>query len=206
MLLGLGAVALVLFSDYRYKRYLAFIDMDNHRQDLAYQPFQSVMSFGSGNWTGLGLGKGLQVLYLPEAHTDFISAIIGEELGFLGILALCGAYLLIVSRGVKIALEAADDYGSFLAFGIATLFGVQVLVNLAVAMAILPTKGLTLPFMSYGGSSLLVNAAGVGVMLSVSRPRTNEVSSAVRAQAKTSEGAPSASAVIATAAEEGAST
>jgi cell division protein FtsW len=205
-LLGMGAVALVMFSDYRLKRWLAFTDMDNHRQDLAYQPFQSVMSFGSGNWTGLGLGRGLQVLYLPEAHTDFISAIIGEELGFIGILGLCGAYLIIVSRGVKIALEAADDYGSFLAFGIATLFGVQALVNLAVAMAILPTKGLTLPFMSYGGSSLLVNAAGIGVILSVSRPRTNEVSPAIRAQAKTSEGAPSASAVIATAAEEGAST
>jgi len=205
MLLGLGAAALVRFSGYRYARYLAFIDMDNHRQDLAYQPFQSVMSFGSGGFSGLGLGKGLQVLYLPEAHTDFISAIIGEELGFIGILGLCGAYLVIVSRGVKIALEAADDYGSFLAFGIATLFGVQALVNLAVAMAILPTKGLTLPFMSYGGSSLLVNAAGVGVLLSVSRPRSNEVSPAVRAQAKTSDGAPSASAVVATAAEEGTS-
>lgn len=201
--LGVGAVALVMFSDYRLKRLMAYIDMANHRQDSAYQPFQSVMSFGSGSWSGLGLGKGLQVLYLPEAHTDFISAIIGEELGFLGILGLCGAYLLIVSRGVKIALEAADDYGSFLSFGIATLFGVQVLVNLAVAMAILPTKGLTLPFMSYGGSSLLVNAAGVGIMLSVSRPRTNEVPAAVKAQAKTSEGAPSASAVIATAADEG---
>lgn len=201
--LGVGAVALVLFSDYRLKRWLAFTDMDNHRQDLAYQPFQSVMSFGSGNWSGLGLGKGLQVLYLPEAHTDFISAIIGEELGFLGILGLCGAYLIIVSRGVKIALEAADDYGSFLAFGIATLFGVQVLVNLAVAMAILPTKGLTLPFMSYGGSSLLVNAAAAGVMLSVSRPRTNEIPTNVKLQAKTSEGAPSASAVVATAADEG---
>src|SRR4029078_3924121 len=113
--------------------------------------------------------------YRRGAHTGCISASIGEELGFLGILALCGAYLLIVSRGVKIALEAADDYGSFLAFRIATLFRGQVLVTLAVAMAILPTKGLTLPFMSYGGSSLLVNAAGVGVMLSVSRPRTNEV-------------------------------
>src|SRR4029453_16710137 len=99
----------------------------------------------------------------PEAHTDFISAIVGEELGFIGVLGLCAAYLVIVSRGVKIALEASDDYGSFMAFGIATLFGVQALVNLAVAMAILPTKGLTLPFMSYGGSSLLVNAAAVGV-------------------------------------------
>ncbi|MDI1432570.1 putative lipid II flippase FtsW [Polyangium sorediatum] len=203
-LLGMGAAALVAFSDYRYRRYLAFIDMDNHRQDLAYQPFQSVMSFGSGGWTGLGLGKGLQVLYLPEAHTDFISAIIGEELGFLGILGLVTAYLVIVSRGVKIALEAHDDYGSFLAFGIATLFGVQALVNLAVAMAILPTKGLTLPFMSYGGSSLLVNAAGAGVLLSVSRPRTNEVPKDKPAPVRTSEGAPSASALIATEAQDGA--
>ena len=112
------------------------------------------------------------MLYLPEAHTDFVSAIIGEELGFLGILALCAAYLVIVSRGVKIALEAADDYGSFLAFGIATMFGVQALTNLAVAMAIFPTKGLTLPFLSYGGSSLLVNAIAVGILLSISRPRT----------------------------------
>jgi len=171
MLLGLGGAALVRFSGYRYARYLSWIDMDNHRQDLAYQPFQSVMSFGSGGVAGLGLGRGLQVLYLPEAHTDFVSAIIGEELGFLGILALCAAYLLIVSRGVKIALEAADDYGSFLAFGIATMFGVQALTNLAVAMAILPTKGLTLPFLSYGGSSLLVNAVAVGILLSISRPR-----------------------------------
>jgi len=201
-LLGMGAAALVAFSDYRYRRYLAFIDMDNHRQDLAYQPFQSVMSFGSGGWTGLGLGKGLQVLYLPEAHTDFISAIIGEELGFLGILGLVGAYLVIVSRGVKIALEAADDYGSFLAFGIATLFGVQALVNLAVAMAILPTKGLTLPFMSYGGSSLLVNAAAAGILLSISRPRTNETFPAKPENIRTSEGAPSASILVATAAGE----
>jgi cell division protein FtsW len=203
MLLGLGAAALVRFSDYRSARVLAFTDMDNHRQDLAYQPFQSVMSFGSGGFSGLGLGRGLQVLYLPEAHTDFISAIIGEELGFIGVRGLCAAYLVIVSRGVKIALEAADDYGSFLAFGIATLFGVQALVNLAVAMAVLPTKGLTLPFLSYGGSSLLVNAAAVGILLSISRSRTN-VSPAKPAPVRSSEGAPSASAVVAAEAEEGA--
>src|SRR6185369_11476085 len=97
-LLGASAVILVRFSDYRFKRYLAWMDMENNRNDLAYQPFQSVMSFGSGGVSGLGLGRGLQVLYLPEAHTDFVSAIIGEELGFLGILALCMAYLLVVSR------------------------------------------------------------------------------------------------------------
>lgn len=201
MFLGLGAVALVRFSEYRFKRYLAWSDMENNRNDLAYQPFQAVMSFGSGGWHGLGLGRGLQVLYLPEAHTDFISAIIGEELGFLGILALCAAYLVVVSRGVKIALEAVDDYGSFLAFGIATLFGVQALTNLAVAMAIFPTKGLTLPFLSYGGSSLLVNAAAVGILLSISRPRTAlpEKGENVKKGA-----APSASAIVATAAVEGA--
>lgn len=171
MLMAMGAVVLVRFSDYRFKRYLAWMDMENNRNDLAYQPFQSVMSFGSGGISGLGLGRGYQVLYLPEAHTDFISAIIGEELGFIGVVFVCAAYLLIVSRGVKIALEAADDYASFLAFGIATMFGVQALTNLAVAMAILPTKGLTLPFLSFGGSSLLVNAAAAGILLSISRPR-----------------------------------
>jgi cell division protein FtsW len=200
MVISLGAVALVRFSEYRFKRYLAWMDMENNRNDLAYQPFQSVMSFGSGGIHGLGLGRGLQVLYLPEAHTDFISAIIGEELGFLGILALCTVYLMIVSRGVKIALEAADDYGSFLAFGIATMFGVQALTNLAVAMAIFPTKGLTLPFLSYGGSSLLVNAAAVGILLSISRPRT---ASAAPVENQKKGRAPSASALVATAAVEG---
>ena len=162
-------VAAVMAKGYRYQRYLAWLDMDAHKQDIAYQPFQSVMSFGSGGPTGLGLGRGLQTLYLPEAHTDFVAAIIGEELGFLGILALCGTYMLLVTRGVRAALRAPDDYGSYLAFGIATMFGVQALVNLAVALAILPTKGLTLPFISFGGSSLLVNAAAAGLLLNVSR-------------------------------------
>ncbi|MEZ4227416.1 MAG: putative lipid II flippase FtsW [Polyangiaceae bacterium] len=170
----LGAVAaawLVRFTSYRWERMLAWFNMAEHRQDLAYQPFQSVMSFGSGQGTGLGLGKGLQVLYLPEAHTDFVSAIIGEELGFLGMLALVSVYLVIVARGVRAALSAADDYGSYISFGISVLFGAQALVNLSVAMAMLPTKGLTLPFVSYGGSSLLVNCAAMGVLLNISRPR-----------------------------------
>jgi cell division protein FtsW len=106
---------------------------------------------------------------LPEAHTDFVSAIIGEELGFIGILALCGAYLVVVVRGVKAALNAEDQYGAYIAFGISVLFGVQALVNMAVAMSMLPTKGLTLPFVSFGGSSLLVCAASMGILLSVSR-------------------------------------
>lgn len=165
------AVWAVRFTSYRWERMVAWFNMAEHRQDLAYQPFQAVMGFGSGRFTGFGLGKGLQALYLPEAHTDFIAAIIGEELGFIGILALCAVYLLIVARGVRTALAASDDYGSYMAFGISVLFGVQALVNLAVAMSILPTKGLTLPFISYGGSSLLVSAAAAGVLLNISRQR-----------------------------------
>ncbi|MBK8253285.1 MAG: putative lipid II flippase FtsW [Polyangiaceae bacterium] len=199
MLMGVAAVGLVRFSKYRYDRYLAWENMEANRNDLAYQPFQSVMSFGSGGIDGLGVGRGLQVLYLPEAHTDFISAIIGEELGFIGILCLCGVYLVIVARGVKIAWNAPDDYGSFLAFGISTLFGVQALTNLCVAMAILPTKGLTLPFLSYGGSSLVVNAAAVGILLNISRPRLPRELPEKNVKAKL----PSASAVVATSAEEG---
>jgi len=208
MLMGLGAAAAVRSSGYRYARYVAWIDMEAHRDGLSYQPFQSVMSFGSGGTWGLGLGRGLQVLYLPEAHTDFISAIIGEELGFIGILVLAMVYLAVVARGVKIALNAADDYGSFLAFGISTLFGVQALTNLCVAMAILPTKGLTLPLVSYGGSSLLVNAIAIGVLLSISRPRRKLATKAKeksQPEPKRDEAPlPSATAVVLSSADEGA--
>ncbi len=169
-----AAVILVLTASYRLQRLNAFLDMDKHRQDVAYQPFQSVMSFGSGQWTGLGLGRGLQSLYLPEAHNDFIAAIIGEELGFIGICGLVIAFLVLVARGVRVGLRASDDYGSYVAFGISVLFGIQVLVNLAVAMAIVPTKGLTLPFISFGGSSLVVNAVALGLLLSISRRMIHE--------------------------------
>ncbi len=170
ILTGAGfAVLAVRYSPYRLARYVAWADMEKHRQDLAYQPFQSVMSFGSGGVHGVGLGRGLQTLYLPEAHTDFVSAIVGEELGFIGIAALSLVYVVLCARGIRAALSAPDDFGSYLAFGISTLFALQTLVNLSVALAILPTKGLTLPFVSYGGSSLLVNAAAVGILLNITR-------------------------------------
>ncbi|MEZ4227754.1 MAG: putative lipid II flippase FtsW [Polyangiaceae bacterium] len=161
----------VRFKQYRWERIQAWQDMMHHRHDLAYQPFQSVMSFGSGDLTGLGLGKGYQVLYLPEAHNDFISAIVGEELGYIGIALLLLTYVLLVSRGIRAALNAEDEYGSYIAFGISLFVGIQALWNVAVAMAILPTKGLTLPLVSYGGSSLLVTCAAMGVLLNVSRQR-----------------------------------
>jgi cell division protein FtsW len=166
---GAFAVISIVSREYRYARYLAWMNMDQHRQDLAYQPFQSVMSFGSGGTFGLGIGRGLQTLYLPEAHNDFIAAIVGEELGFIGVLGLCGIFFALVARGVRAALRAPDDYGSYLAFGISAMFGIQAILNLSVALAILPTKGLTLPFVSYGGSSLLMNALAAGVLLNISR-------------------------------------
>jgi cell division protein FtsW len=172
---AVGGAAAIRFREYRYERYLAWLHMDEHRQDLAYQPFQSMMSFGSGGPTGLGIGRGLQTLYLPEAHTDFIAAIIGEELGFVGVMALCAAYVVVVARGVRAALRAPDDFGAFLGFGLSTMFAVQALVNLAVALAILPTKGLTLPFVSFGGSSLLVNAVAAGIILNISRQSGDHV-------------------------------
>ncbi len=173
-LAALGAVAaawLVRFKAYRWERMLAWLHMEDHRQDLAYQPFQSMMGFGSGEISGMGLGNGLQILYLPKAHTDFIASVVGEELGFIGLLSLCVVYLLVVARGIRAAVSAEDEYGSYVAFGISVLFGIQALINLCVAMAILPTKGLTLPFVSYGGSSLLVSCAAMGILLNVSRPR-----------------------------------
>jgi cell division protein FtsW len=157
------------------------------------------------------------VLYLPEAHTDFIAAIVGEELGFVGLSAMCGIYLLIVARGVRVAFDAVDDYGAYIAFGISAMLAIQVVTNLAVAMAILPTKGLTLPFVSYGGSSLLVSAASVGVLLNISRRKPEKVAAAGAlsteepgsrraadgAAASVHAPAPSATAVVVTAAEEG---
>ncbi len=196
-----AAVVLVKLSPYRMQRWMAFSDMDAHRSTLAYQPFQSVMSFGSGGVFGLGLGRGYQVLYLPEAHTDFIAAIIGEELGFVGVAGVAATFGIVVWRGIKVALEAEDDYGSYIAFGLSILLGAQVLLNLAVSMAIMPTKGLTLPFISYGGSSLLVSAASIGLLLSISRRRSKDgAQPTIEAKGPTQ----SASAVVAHAAEEAA--
>lgn len=166
------AAILVWVSPYRMRRIEAFLDPFAHRQDAGYQIAESLLSFGSGGATGVGIGDSRQKLFfLPEAHTDFISAIVGEELGFIGISLVVLAFVSIVIRGVRIAFRASDDYGAFLAIGVTMFIGLQAFTNLAVAMGLLPTKGLVLPFLSYGGSALLVNAAAVGILLNVSRPR-----------------------------------
>lgn len=169
-------VLLIATSPYRMRRMEAFSDPFAHRYDLGYQIAESLMSFGAGGVTGVGIGDSRQkLLFLPEAHTDFISAIIGEELGFIGICCLVLAFAAIIVRGLRAAFDAPNDYGTYIAVGITMFLGLQAYTNLAVAMGMVPTKGLVLPFLSYGGSSLLVNCTAVGVLLNVSRPREVEV-------------------------------
>jgi len=163
------AYAAIARSPYRMKRIVAFLDPWAHRHDVGYQVSESLMSIGSGGLTGLGLGDGRQKLFfLPEAHTDFLFAIIGEELGLLGVIALVLLYGVIIWRGIRASLAAAEPFGTYLGLGITSLIAFQAIVNMSVAMGLLPTKGLTLPFLSYGGSSLIMLMGASGLLLSIS--------------------------------------
>ena len=160
----------VVGTSWRLKRIFAFVDPWQFRRGVGYQITQSLISIGSGGIRGLGLGDGRQKLfYMPEAHTDFIMANVGEELGFLGFCLVLGLFLVIVWRGVRAALRARDTFGTFLAFGLTTMFGLQALMNTGVVLGALPAKGITLPFVSYGGTSLVVSLFFVGILLNVSR-------------------------------------
>lgn len=156
-------------SPYRMQRILAFLDPWAHRHDVGYQVAESLISIGSGGLFGLGLGDGRQKLFfLPEAHTDFIFAMIGEELGLFGVALVVGLYAVIIWRGIRASLAAGESFGTYLGLGITALIAFQAIVNMCVAMGLVPTKGLTLPFVSYGGSSLVVMMGASGVLLSVS--------------------------------------
>ena len=163
------AYSAVAHSPYRLKRITAFLDPWAHRHDVGYQVAQSLISVGSGGFWGLGLGESRQKLFfLPEAHTDFIFSIIGEELGLFGAAATVLLYAVIVWRGTRAALRASETFGTYLGLGLTALLGVQAVVNMSVAMGMLPTKGLTLPFVSYGGCSLVVSMTAAGALLSLS--------------------------------------
>ena len=164
------AYLLVAGSEYRLKRLMTFLDPLSTRFGDGYQLSQSLFGFASGGVTGVGLGDGLQkFLFLPEAHNDFIAAIIGEELGVVGIWVLIAVFAVVVYRGVAIAFRARDEFGTYVAFGLSALIGLQTLANLCVAMGLLPTKGLNLPFVSFGGSALVITLFSVGVLLNISR-------------------------------------
>ncbi|NOK17728.1 putative lipid II flippase FtsW [Corallococcus carmarthensis] len=163
------AFVAIATSPYRMKRILAFLDPWAHRHDVGYQVAESLMSIGSGGITGLGLGDGRQKLFfLPEAHTDFIFSILGEELGLIGVGLLVVLYAVVLWRGIRAALAAGETFGTYLGLGISSIIAFQATVNMCVAMGLLPTKGLTLPFVSYGGTSLVVLMGSAGVLLSLS--------------------------------------
>ncbi|MBE9536076.1 MAG: putative lipid II flippase FtsW [Proteobacteria bacterium] len=163
-----AAAMLVATAEYRMKRLISFLDPWSDPQDTGFQIIQSFLAFGSGGLGGRGLGEGRQKLfYLPEPHTDFILSVIGEELGFIGVTLIVLLFAALVLLGIRASLRASDRFGSHLALGITAMIGLQAAINMGVVMGLLPTKGLPLPFLSYGGTSLLVNMLGVGLLISV---------------------------------------
>ena len=170
--LGAAPVAyhLVVGTPWRMQRFLAYFNPEAYADSEAYQFLQARLAIGSGGLTGAGLGDGLQTLgYMPMAHNDFIMAPIGEELGWLGIATVLALFAILVWRGIRAALGARDVFGGYLAFGITLLFGVQVLFNIGVVLGVVPNKGITLPLVSYGGSSLVITMFLVGLVLNVGR-------------------------------------
>lgn len=165
-----GVTAAVLMEPYRLKRLIAFSDPWADPLDTGYHIIQSLYAIGSGGLFGVGLGRSREkFLYLPEPHTDFIFSILGEELGLIGTITVLILFFLFAWRGLKIAMSAADIYGSILATGLTTMILLQALMNIAVVTASMPVTGIPLPFLSFGGSALIFTLAGVGILLNVSR-------------------------------------
>jgi cell division protein FtsW len=165
-----GAIMLILNNTMRGARLYAFLDPWAHRHDAGYQTVNSLAALANGGLTGVGLGQGEQkVGYIPEAQTDFVTSVLGEELGLVGTLILLVLYLILASRGIRAARRAPDRFGQALGFGIVLLISIQVLVNVGVAYGTLPTKGLTLPLISYGGTNMIVTCCAVGILLHLSR-------------------------------------
>ena len=175
-LLGLGLAALpalyflVMRSDYRRRRVLAFLDPWSDPLGDGFQVIQSFIAMGTGGLFGRGLMDGVQKLfYLPEPHNDFIYAVIGEELGLAGTTVVLACFCVIAWRGLRTSFRAADRFGAFLALGLTVMVAFQAFFNMSVVLGLLPTKGIPLPFVSYGGSSLLINLAGMGILLNISQ-------------------------------------
>jgi cell division protein FtsW len=160
----------VWMAPYRMRRITAFIDPWADPRGSGFQIIQSWLALGNGGLLGQGIGGSRQKLfYLPESHTDFIFAILGEELGFVGGLAIVALFAVLIWRGLRVGLRAPDAFGAYLALGITVLLATQTLVNLGVVTGLLPTKGLPLPFISFGGSALLMTMLATGVLLNISQ-------------------------------------
>jgi len=162
-------VSAIMGAEYRTRRIIAFLEPWQDPTNTGYQAIQSFYAFGRGGIFGTGIGASSQKLfYLPEAHTDFIFSVIGEELGLIGTLLIVLLFSVLVWRGFVIAYRAKDSFGTHVAIGLTLLFGIQAFVNMGVAVGLLPTKGLTLPFISMGGSSLIVLMFSMGILLNIS--------------------------------------
>ncbi|QDG54773.1 putative lipid II flippase FtsW [Persicimonas caeni] len=167
---GVLAYFAITAREYRMERVQAYLDPFSYRTGIGYQISESLISIGSGGLTGVGLGNGTGKLgYVPELWNDFIGTIVAEELGLLGVVLLVGLFMTFLWRGTKIAFEANDEFGRYLAFGLTALIGMQAVANLCVVTGLLPNKGLTLPFVSFGGSSMIVALFSVGVLLNISK-------------------------------------
>jgi cell division protein FtsW len=160
----------LMSADYRRRRLLAFLNPWEDPLGDGFQIIQSMIAVGTGGVFGRGLMEGVQKLfYLPEPHTDFIYAVIGEEFGLVGTTLVLAAFLVIAWRGLRIASRAPDSFGSFLAIGVTAMVAVQAFINMSVVLGLMPTKGIPLPFVSAGGSSLVINLIGVGILLNLSQ-------------------------------------
>ncbi len=178
-----GAIAFTLgfafhiFKPYQIERFTAFLKQGSNIQEAGYHLLQSKIAIGSGQLVGKGLMQGTQtnLNFLPDHHTDFIFAVIGEELGLIGALILVGAVCLLLWRGVRIANNARDFYGTMIAFGIVVMLGFQVIVNVGMTMGIMPITGIPLPFISFGGNSLIVNLAAIGLLTNIHMRRFSQI-------------------------------
>ena len=170
-ILGLVGLGISLWHDpMRIKRIMAWVYLEENKSGVGYQAYQAMIALGSGGWFGLGLGNGRQKLgFVPEHHTDFIFSIIGEELGLAATLFVVIAFLTIMACGLYISVRAADTFGLLLGSGITFMIGLQAVINIGVVTSALPNKGLPLPFISYGGSNLLLMLTAVGVLFSIAR-------------------------------------
>jgi len=165
-----GVLGLALTSPYRFRRLTTFLNPENDPLGASYHIRQAIIALGSGGLFGLGIGQSRQKYeYLPEANTDSIFAIIGEEVGFVGAVVLIGLFALLVWRGFRIARMTEDPFGRLLALGITCWIGFQVIMNIAAMVALIPLTGIPLPLLSYGGSSLIVLMAGLGILMNISR-------------------------------------
>jgi cell division protein FtsW len=165
-----AAIALVLSTAYRRDRLFAFLNPEADPLGKGFQPMQSLIALGTGGFEGLGIGNGRQKLFfLPEPHTDFIFSIVGEELGFAGAVLLLGAFAVLAWRGFRVARYSQDRFAFYATVGCTLMIVVQALINVSVAVCLLPTKGLPLPLVSYGGSSLLASLMAIGLLLNFSQ-------------------------------------